>query len=210
MACAPRKSTKVLIRCAGPGCTRRVRRKPHKGPRYCGPICKQRAYRARQSAERRLLEESRAKAERERLKALDSAKAQTLALAPHRWVKAMMRYAFTAQEKEAMRDIDRRERAALRSAASIEDLGRIKQEHEAERAPLIEEASKRPPPGPSAAVLRVVAIMEARKRAARADRRQQRRRKPKLRKSPLETGTVSASGAEERRGRGPTVVVNRP
>ena len=210
MARAPRKSTKVLIRCAAPGCTRRVRRRPHKGPRYCGPICKQRAYRARQSAERRLLEKLRAKAERSRLKALESAKARALAENFRSRMKVMMRYAFTAQEKEAVRSIDRRERVALRSAASIEDLGHIMQEHEAERAPLIEEASKRPPPGPSASVLRAVAITEATKEAVRADRRHQRRRKPKLRKSPLETGAVSVSGAEERRRRGPTVVVSRP
>ena len=156
-----------------------------------------------------LLEQS-CKADRERLKALESTKARALAENFHSGMKTMMRYAFTAQEKEAMQGIDRRERAALRSAASIEDLGRIKQEHEAERAPLIEEASKRPPRGPSASALRAAAIMEAEKNAARAARRQQRRQKPKLRKSPLETGTVPVSGGEERRGRGPTIVVGRP
>ena len=122
----------------------------------------------------------------------------------------MMRYAFTAQEKEAMRGIDRRERAALRSAASIEDLGPIKQEYEAERTPLIAEASKRPPPRPSASALRAAVIMEAEKEAARTAHRQQRRQKLKLRKSPLETGAVSATGAQERRDRGPTLVVSRP
>ena len=165
MARAKHKSTKVLIRCAAPGCTRRVRRKPHSGPRYCGrPSCKQRAFRARQSAQHRALLEQSRKAERERLKALESARAQLLAENFHSGMKTMMRYAFTAQEKEAMRDIDRRERAALRSAAGIEDLGRIKQEHEAARAPLIKEASKRPPRGPSASALRAAAIMEAEKK----------------------------------------------
>ena len=210
MARARRKSPKVLIRCAAPGCTRRVRRKPHSGPRYCGlPSCKQRAFRARRAAERRLAEEARAKAERSRLNALESAKTKALALRSLRSVKTMMRYAFTPQEKEVVRDIDRREVAAIRSVASIEGLDRIKREHEEERSPLIEEASKRPPRGPSDSALRAAAIMEAEKRAQRAARREQRRRKPKLRKSPLEIGTVSVSGGEERRGRGPTVVVRR-
>ena len=210
MARKSRKTTKVLIRCAAPGCTRRVWRKAHKGPRYCGlPSCKQRAFRARQSAERRLLEETRVKAERSRLKALESAKAKALDLRSHRLGKTMMRYDFTPQEKEAMRDIDRREVAAIRSAASVEDLGRITQVHEADRAFLIEEASKRPPPGPSASVLRAAMTMEAEKRAKRAARGEQRRRKPKLRKSPLEIGTVSVSGIEERRDRGPAIVVRR-
>ena len=210
MARAKHKSTKVLIRCAAPGCTRRVRRKPHSGPRYCGRSCRQRAFRARQSAQHRALLEQSRKAERERLKALESAKARALAESFHSRSKTRSRYAFTAQEKEAMRAIDRREGAALRSAASIEDLGRIMQEHEAERAPLIEEASKRPPRGPSASALRAAAIMEAEKNAARTARRQQRRQKPKLHKSPMETGPVSVTGAQERRDRGPTVVVNRP
>ena len=210
MARARRKSPKVLIRCAAPDCKRRVWRKPHKGPRYCGlPRCKQRAFRARQSAERRLLKEAHAKAERSRLKALVSAKAKALALRSLKLGTTLMRYAFTPQEEEAMRAIDRREVAAIRSAASIEDLGRITQEYAAERIPLIEEASKRPPAGPSDSVLRAAISMEARKRAARAARREQRRHKPKRRKSPLEIGTVSVSGIEKRRDRGPTIVVRR-
>ena len=191
-------------RCKGPGCEKRVRRPSQL---YHSNGCRQKAHRARQSAERRRLEAEHAESERSRIEALESARAQAFA-ERHR---QLIRSAASARGhfRRELRDSFRRQLAAIRTADTIEDLQCIGPHYEAERAPWFEAASglpwQRTPSVERAA--QQMAKEKAQAAFASAVRKRQRRQQTKRRKSPLEIGTAGVTGAEEKdRGR---IIVKR-
>ena len=197
MARTRRKASTVVITCAAPGCTRRVRRR--RGTRYCSPSCRQEAYRARVDRRQANARRAQIKLERDRLKALDVAKAKALAQLSKREIRELL--AAGGNYKDGLRGSYRRERAALRAADTAADLGRIRLDGEAERSPLLEAASRLPPKRP-----RMKATPSRLAEVAGRKQRGQRQPKQKLRKSPLQGGSLEGTRKQTRPG---VVVVRR-
>ena len=162
-------------------CKRRVMRR--RGALYCGRAsCRGIAHRTR-------LQHERDKA----LGALD-----------RREHKEMSNVRQRTEDTGPLRASYQREKAAIKAAGGLADLRHIRRMYAAERAPLLEEELSRPVrPSVGRKVLRQLADEELRRKAARADRNRQR--KQKLRKSPLQGGSVEG----QRRQTGPGIVVTR-
>ena len=195
MARTRHKAATVVITCAAPDCTRRVRRK--RGTRYCGSSCRQAAYRARVDRSRVNARRAQLAAERARLKVLDAAKAKALAQLFKRRYKVALQVGYNTGDLHPSFE---REKAAIRAADTAGELSRIQLDGEAERAPLIQEAAKRPPKRNSVkpTALRLKDLEDR-------QQRRQRQPKPKRHKSPLEGGSVEG----QRKQTGPRIVVTR-